>query len=229
MRAGPPAPCCTHERLHLRTRQVDAQRRARLDRGGAAAGEPSDFLSPSLARSGLGWPRRRGGVQPRHPTAAAAQAAPRRPVSTSVGGRPAPVRTLLPGLGAGGADPLPPENPGLPRREAGDWHRHYGGRHRPRPDRCQRRHSDLRLPGLGVGADQRGAEFFAVATEYFFEKPGVMERKHPELYAMLSRIFRQDLATGKNDARGRLEPKPALRPQLSLPPAAAARSTRSAA
>jgi len=38
------------------------------------------------------------------------------------------------------------------------------------------------------------AEFFAVATEYFFERPGVMERKHPELYAMLSRVFNQSLA-----------------------------------
>jgi hypothetical protein len=37
------------------------------------------------------------------------------------------------------------------------------------------------------------AEFFAVATEYFFERPGVMERKHPELYEMLSRVFNQDL------------------------------------
>ncbi len=37
------------------------------------------------------------------------------------------------------------------------------------------------------------AEFFAVATEYFFERPGVMERKHPELYAMLSRVFNQNL------------------------------------
>ena len=27
------------------------------------------------------------------------------------------------------------------------------------------------------------AEFFAVASEYFFERPGVMERKHPEPYA----------------------------------------------
>jgi Mlc titration factor MtfA (ptsG expression regulator) len=36
------------------------------------------------------------------------------------------------------------------------------------------------------------AEFFAVSTEYFFERPGVMERKHPELYAMLSRVFSQD-------------------------------------
>ncbi len=39
------------------------------------------------------------------------------------------------------------------------------------------------------------AEFFAVTSEYFFEKPGVMKRKHPELYAMLARVFRQDLAT----------------------------------
>jgi len=37
------------------------------------------------------------------------------------------------------------------------------------------------------------AEFFAVASEYFFERPGVMERKHPELYAMLSRIFNQNM------------------------------------
>lgn len=39
------------------------------------------------------------------------------------------------------------------------------------------------------------AEFFAVTTEYFFERPGVMRRKHPELYAMLARAFRQDLAS----------------------------------
>jgi Mlc titration factor MtfA (ptsG expression regulator) len=37
------------------------------------------------------------------------------------------------------------------------------------------------------------AEFFAVATEYFFERPGVMQRKHPELYATLARVFGQDL------------------------------------
>lgn len=37
------------------------------------------------------------------------------------------------------------------------------------------------------------AEFFAVATEYFFEKPGQLEAKHPELYRQLSLSFRQDL------------------------------------
>ncbi|MCB1018829.1 MAG: zinc-dependent peptidase [Bryobacterales bacterium] len=38
------------------------------------------------------------------------------------------------------------------------------------------------------------AEFFAVVSEYFFERPGVMQRKHPELYAMLARFFNQSLA-----------------------------------
>lgn len=38
-------------------------------------------------------------------------------------------------------------------------------------------------------------EFFAVAGEYFFEKPGVMKKKHPELYRLLAKIFQQDMAT----------------------------------
>ncbi len=35
------------------------------------------------------------------------------------------------------------------------------------------------------------AEFFAVATEYFFEKPDQFKEKHPELYNMLADIFKQ--------------------------------------
>lgn len=38
-------------------------------------------------------------------------------------------------------------------------------------------------------------EFLAVASEYFFEKPKVMQRKYPELYEMLVRIFHQNLAS----------------------------------
>lgn len=38
------------------------------------------------------------------------------------------------------------------------------------------------------------AEFLAVASEYFFEKPDQLQDKHPELYALLSRIFAQDPA-----------------------------------
>ena len=33
------------------------------------------------------------------------------------------------------------------------------------------------------------AEFFAVAAEYFFERPDLLKTKHPELYAMLKMIF----------------------------------------
>lgn len=44
--------------------------------------------------------------------------------------------------------------------------------------------SDIRNYG---GTSQ--TEFFAVASEYFFERPDLLKRKHPELYEMLSRCF----------------------------------------
>ena len=37
-------------------------------------------------------------------------------------------------------------------------------------------------------------EFFAVATECFFEKPKQLCRRHPELYAALKQFYRQDPA-----------------------------------
>ena len=39
------------------------------------------------------------------------------------------------------------------------------------------------------------AEFFAVSSEYFFERPGLMHSRHPLLYAALERVFNQDLRT----------------------------------
>ncbi len=47
------------------------------------------------------------------------------------------------------------------------------------------------------------AEFFAVATEYFFDRPVRMKKKRPELYQVLSKFYRQDtaarqIAQGKN-------------------------------
>lgn len=38
-------------------------------------------------------------------------------------------------------------------------------------------------------------EFLAVASEYFFERPDLFRRKHPELYEMLEKCFQQDLAS----------------------------------
>jgi hypothetical protein len=36
------------------------------------------------------------------------------------------------------------------------------------------------------------AEFFAIATEAFFERPRALRGRHPELYAVFARFFRQD-------------------------------------
>jgi Mlc titration factor MtfA (ptsG expression regulator) len=45
------------------------------------------------------------------------------------------------------------------------------------------------------------AEFFAVATEYLFERPELMQRKHPELFAFMQKIFHQDLKSRLGDIR----------------------------
>ncbi|GAB3935567.1 M90 family metallopeptidase [Mucilaginibacter myungsuensis] len=42
------------------------------------------------------------------------------------------------------------------------------------------------------------AEFLAVVSEYFFEKPEQFQSKHPELYEQLSMIFKQDPAGETN-------------------------------
>lgn len=42
------------------------------------------------------------------------------------------------------------------------------------------------------------AEFFAVAAEYFFEKPEQFKHKHPGLYEQLSQIFKQIPARGND-------------------------------
>ena len=37
------------------------------------------------------------------------------------------------------------------------------------------------------------AEFFAVVSEYFFERPELLEEKHPELYTMLAKMFETEV------------------------------------
>jgi Mlc titration factor MtfA (ptsG expression regulator) len=55
------------------------------------------------------------------------------------------------------------------------------------------------VQGRRTVLDQYGAtnpaEFFAVATESFFEKPAQLKRKHPELYDELKEYYRQDPAS----------------------------------
>ena len=57
------------------------------------------------------------------------------------------------------------------------------------------------------GASNR-AEFFAVATECFFEQPGAMKRQHAELYGVLRDFYRQDPAEWLPDALVHRKPRP---------------------
>ncbi len=47
---------------------------------------------------------------------------------------------------------------------------------------------------LGSYAATNPAEFFAVATEVFFERPKLLRAKHPELYEQLTTFYHQDPA-----------------------------------
>ena len=49
------------------------------------------------------------------------------------------------------------------------------------------------------GATNR-AEFLAVASEYFFERPKLLKKRHPELYRYLELMFNQKLADRKLNA-----------------------------
>ena len=42
------------------------------------------------------------------------------------------------------------------------------------------------------GATNR-SEFFAVASEYFFERPRMLNKKHPELFKSLTKFYKQDV------------------------------------
>jgi len=61
----------------------------------------------------------------------------------------------------------------------------------------ERLHRDI-AEHRGSALDEYGAtnkaEFFAVATETFFEKPVQLEREHPELYGQLRQFYQQDPA-----------------------------------
>ena len=45
---------------------------------------------------------------------------------------------------------------------------------------------------IGDYAGTSEAEFFAVVTEYFFEKPQKLQEHHPGLYGLLTQLFNQD-------------------------------------
>lgn len=50
-------------------------------------------------------------------------------------------------------------------------------------------HSDIDVYG-----STNEAEFFSVVSKYFFQQPHLLEKHHPELFALLEKIFKQDLS-----------------------------------
>ena len=50
------------------------------------------------------------------------------------------------------------------------------------------------------GATNR-AEFFAVASEYFFERPKMLQQKHPHLFAVLTDFYQQDVMAISEDVK----------------------------
>lgn len=47
---------------------------------------------------------------------------------------------------------------------------------------------------IDVYGSTNEAEFFSVVSEYFFKQPERLKKNHPELFDLLERVFRQDLA-----------------------------------
>ena len=85
--------------------------------------------------------------------------------------------------GASDGAPLLPE----PSMYA-DWARVLGGEYKILVEKAERRRRTL-LDKYGA---ESPAEFFAVATECFFERPVELRREHPELYAQLRSFYNQD-------------------------------------
>lgn len=85
---------------------------------------------------------------------------------------------------------------------------------RPWLELAQRKMEEIRegrsdIDAYGATNDQ---EFFAVASEYFFERPSLLEKKHPELYALLEEVFDHDMSerklTNAKTTIGRNDPCP---------------------
>ena len=68
------------------------------------------------------------------------------------------------------------------------------GTHHCRLEVIRRRLEKGTKPFLDAYGATDPAEFFAVATEYFFERPETMKRKRPELYEELRRYYQVDPA-----------------------------------
>ncbi len=80
--------------------------------------------------------------------------------------------------------------PSLPRSLYGPWAKHLGAAFSELQEDVARRRRNV-LDGYGA---TNPAEFFAVATETFFEQGRALQRQEPELYDVLQAYYGQDPA-----------------------------------
>lgn len=81
--------------------------------------------------------------------------------------------------------------------DCGAWRRAFTEAYedlRAKVARAPGRRSRRRGPRIDPYAAESPDEFFAVACEYFFEKPALLLSEYPEVYAQLVRFFRRDPA-----------------------------------
>jgi Mlc titration factor MtfA (ptsG expression regulator) len=81
-----------------------------------------------------------------------------------------------------------PDLPNVSRYRA--WAKVFAREYAQLLERLRHQRSDM----FRAYAAESPAEFFAVATELFFEKPGQLRSLHPELYAQLLQFYDQDPA-----------------------------------
>jgi len=82
---------------------------------------------------------------------------------------------------------------GVPLLETRSAYASWARALRPEFERLQAGTHEGALDRYGA---EHPAEFFAVATEAYFEKPLELRRLHPELYAELARFYRIDPTSG---------------------------------
>lgn len=92
-----------------------------------------------------------------------------------------------------------------PDMDPEEWRRVFSGSF---ADLSRRKHSRKRRSTMDGYATESDSEFFAVASEYFFEKPKVLIAEYPDVYRLLAAFYRQDPAIRLARNKGK-QPKPA--------------------
>jgi MtfA peptidase len=84
--------------------------------------------------------------------------------------------------------------------DPGEWRKVFSGSF---TDLGRRKHSRKKRSKIDTYATESDTEFFAVASEYFFEKPRILTAEYPEVYRLLSAFYRQDTAARLGGAKSR--------------------------